>query len=251
VRAFAPEADLFLGDALPGRTDWREGAGGRVVAREASPVLRIAGRSWGEYLADRGRSFRKHVGVLERRVMRLPGAAIRRVEGAGELPSALDSLFALHRARWGRGSRFARTEAFHRAFAAAALEHGWLRLWLLEVGGRPVAASYGFRFGSVACAYQYGRDREWDHYSVGSVLLAWTIRAAMDEGADEFRHLRGDETYKRRFADDIDGTVTLGVSLSTLGSAGLAAYGPAARLLAMADVVRLRIGQVVARAASQ
>jgi hypothetical protein len=73
----------------------------------------------------------------------------------------------------------------------------------------------------------------------------------MEEGANEFRHLRGDEAYKRRFADDDDGTVTLGVPLSPLGSAGLAGYRPASRLLATADLARQRIRQVVARAASR
>jgi CelD/BcsL family acetyltransferase involved in cellulose biosynthesis len=248
VRTFQPDADLFLGDAMPGRIGWDEQARARVLAREASPVLRIAGRTWDQYLADRGRRFRKHVGVLERRVMRLPGAMMRRVEGADELPSALDALFALHRARWGPWSRFARAEAFHRAFAAAALGHGWLRLWLLEIGGQSVAASYGFRFGSVSCVYQYGRDRDWDRYSVGSVLVASTIRAAMEEGAGEFRHLRGDEPYKRRFADDDDTTLMIGLPLSGLGSGGLAAYSRIWRILALGDLARTRIGQVVTRA---
>jgi CelD/BcsL family acetyltransferase involved in cellulose biosynthesis len=244
VRAFQPDADLLVGDVLSGRIHWDERVGGRVVAREASPVLRVAGRTWDEFLADHSRNFRKALRTAEGRVMKQTGAVIRRVDAPADLPQALDWLFALHRTRWGPGTQFSRTEAFHRDFAAAALDHGWLRLLILQVEGRPVAVWYGFRFASAVSGYQSGRDPGWERYSVGRVLRARAIRAAMEEGADEFRFLRGDERHKWRFADHDDGVVTLGVPFSPLGSAGLVGYRLASRLVAMADVARLRIGQV-------
>ena len=91
--------------------------------------------------------------------------------------------------------------AFHRDFAAAALERGWLRLWLVEVEGRAVAAWYGWRLGPVYSYYQAGFDPDWGDASVGLVLLAHTVRAAIEEGAGEYDLLLGDEPYKARFAD--------------------------------------------------
>ena len=243
ARAFQPDADLFIGDALPGVMPWDEQVGGRILAREASPVMRIAGRTWDEFLASSSRNFRKALRSDEKRVMEQPGALMRRVDAPEDLPQALDWLFALHRARWGSGTHFARTEAFHREFAAVALGRGWLRLWILEVGNHPVAAWYGFGFAGAVSGYQSGRDPAWERYSVGRVLRVRAIRAAMEDGAREFRFLRGDESHKWRFADHDDGVVTLGFSFSSLGSAGLAGYPLAARLGAIADVARLRIGQ--------
>jgi CelD/BcsL family acetyltransferase involved in cellulose biosynthesis len=248
VRAFQPDADLFVGDAMSGRIDWAEHLSGRVVAREASPVLRIRGRSWDEFLADHSRNFRKDVRSAERRVMRIAGTAIRQVVAPSELPSALDWLFRLHRSRWGSGSQFARTESFHRGFAAAALSHGWLRLWVLQTEGAPVAVWYGFRFGPAVSGYQSGRDPNWDRYGVGRVLREHAIRAATEEGAEEFRLLRGNEGHKWRYANHDDGVVSFGMPFSMLGSAGLAGYGMASRVMHARDVARLRIGRIARRA---
>ena len=119
------------------------------------------------------------------------------------LEEDLNTLFALHSARWSEGnSSFGGTrETFHRDFAACALERGWLRLWFLELDGQPVAAWHGFRFGGVESYYQAGRDPAWDDASVGFVLLAHSIRAALTDGVTEYRFLRGDDEYKSRFAN--------------------------------------------------
>ena len=110
--------------------------------------------------------------------------------------------------------------AFHRSFAATALEQGWLRLWSLEVDGEPVAALYGFGLADTECYYQAGRDRRWDHYRVGFVLLAHAIREAANDGVVEYRLLRGDEEYKHRFATHDPWLETVGMS-SGLAAAGL------------------------------
>jgi CelD/BcsL family acetyltransferase involved in cellulose biosynthesis len=87
-------------------------------------------------------------------------------------------------------------------FAAAALERGWLRLWLLEVDGEPIAAWYGWRLGGRYAYYNSGFDPERSQLRPGLVLLAGVIRAALEEGAEEFDFLLGDESYKFRFAED-------------------------------------------------
>jgi CelD/BcsL family acetyltransferase involved in cellulose biosynthesis len=44
---------------------------------------------------------------------------------------------------------------------------------------------------------------------VGLVLLAHSIRAALEDGLDEYRFLRGAEPYKYRFADEDPGLETI------------------------------------------
>ena len=120
--------------------------------------------------------------------------------------------------------------AFHQEFAGIALEHGWLRLWLAEIDGRTVAAWYGFRYGGAEWYYQSGRDPAFERHSLGLVLLAHTIREAMNDGVREYKLLRGGEAYKDRFATDDQGLQTVAVGRCVLGRAVSRAVPAAARL---------------------
>jgi CelD/BcsL family acetyltransferase involved in cellulose biosynthesis len=222
--AAAGRFDLLVCQQLPGPGSWLEHLpGGRVVARTGSPVLDFGGQSWDELLAGKSKNFREQVRRRERGLERTSELEYRLVSGRDGLDEALDTLFRLHRLRWGNSTTFARTEAFQRDFAAAAADRGWLRLWLLELDGAPAAAWLGFRFGGAECYYQAGRDPALEDRSVGFVLLAHTIRAAVAGGAREYRFLRGDEPYKYRFASDDPGLETIVLARGAAGRAALTA----------------------------
>ena len=197
--------DVLLGQQVAAGDDWPSALGGHVLRREPSPVLRLTWPSWDAYLSERSANFRQQVRRRERALSRGHRMKFRLAAEPDHLQRDLDALFDLHSARWGdRASQAlaAARVAFHRDFAARALGRGWLRLWFLELDGRPVAAWYGFRIGDVESYYQAGRDPAWDHASVGFVLLAHTIRSALEDGMREYRFLRGGEAYKERFTDD-------------------------------------------------
>jgi CelD/BcsL family acetyltransferase involved in cellulose biosynthesis len=125
-----------------------------------------------------------------------------RYAGAETLERDLDAAFRLHRARFGKHTACnycGAHEPFQRAFAALALERGWLRLLFFELDGEPVSFEHGFLFERAYFAYQAGRDRAWDRHSVGSLVELETIRAAIEAGAAEYRFLGGEEGYKYRF----------------------------------------------------
>lgn len=216
------EWDVFLGERLPGN-GWSDRLAGALVAELGSPVVRGPWRSWDEYLGSRSRNFRQELRRKERRLEER-GLQSQRVATAAELEPALDVLFALHRARWGpEASRwFAGWEVFHRRFARAALDRGWLRLRLLQLDGRPVAAYLGFRFGCGEWFYQLGREPSADS-SVGLVLVANALRDALAEGATDFRLGPGAQAYKLRFATGDPGLQTVGKARGVRGRAALAA----------------------------
>lgn len=233
------EWDMFVGEQLPARDLWSGTLGAGVIRREGSPVLRAPAGGWPEYLARRSPNFRQQLGRRERNLARRHHVAFRLVRDPGQLPAAMDQLFRLHQLRWdGAGSAFLHRAAFHRDFAATALERGWIRLWLLELDGRPAAAWYGFRFGNVESYYQSGRDPAFDRLSAGFVLLAHTIRAAFDDGAAEYRFGRGQDPYKYRFTDEDPGLETIA---STRGPAAGAALFAARRVYPLA---KQRIGRL-------
>jgi len=197
--------------------------GGVVLRQEANPLLRLRWSSWDDFLSSKSPNLRQQVRRLERKLVREHGLRYRMTRDRSSLDEDLDVLFRLHGARWANHrSRFGSSEApFHHEFASRAFDQGWLRLWFLEADGRPVAAWLGYRFAGSGHYYQAGRGPEWQGPSVGLVLLAHTIRAALDDGVSEYRFLRGGEPFKYRFADEDLGLETIGVPRGALGRVAL------------------------------
>ena len=220
-------ASLMLAERLPSDVDWAAALGARPLVAEASPVLPTGGVPFDEYLKGRSGSFRSQVGRRRRKLEREHEVAFRLASTPEEVERDMTTLFALHAGRWEDASdSFAPPlDALHREFAQRALERGWLRLWTLSLDGRDVAAWYGFRFSGAESYYQSGREPEAEELNVGNVLLAHTIRAAFDDGMREYRFLRGNEPYKRRWSEDDRAVLTMAVPLDPVGRA--AAWGGA------------------------
>ncbi len=215
---------LFVGDQLPADEHWERQVDGRVLETAGNPLLRLDGLTWPDFLASVSKNLRDQIGRFERRLARDHELTYRLTEDPVRLQDDLDLLFALHGRRWSgeRSSFGGPNEAFHRDFAVLALERGWLRLWFLELDGRPVAAWYGLRYAGTDSYYQAGRDPEFDRQSVGFVLLMHSLREAMADGMSEYRFLRGGEPFKYRFATDDAGLATIAVGRGAVGAAALA-----------------------------
>jgi CelD/BcsL family acetyltransferase involved in cellulose biosynthesis len=229
--------DVFLAEHLPGEFDWASELGGQVIARTDSPTIYMDAGGWDSYLASLGRRLRHEIRHDHRRLEQEYGLQFRLADDASRLPSDLETFFALHAARW-PGSRFLKYRRFHEDFAARALARGWLRLWFLELGGRPSAAWYGFRYEGVESHYQVGRDPSKSKESLGTVLTAHVLRQAFADGITEYRFLRGDESYKHRFANANPSLVTVAVPRGPVGKASVAIAALAARHRTLAARIR-------------
>jgi CelD/BcsL family acetyltransferase involved in cellulose biosynthesis len=191
-------ARLIADDVAAGTA---EVLGGLVEARMASPVLELPPGGWEGLLASLSANHRASVRAKERRLMRRGRVEVREADAA-TLEGDFATLIRLHRARFGEKSRVYDGDhgEFHIAFAEVAARCGWLRLRLLEIDGVAVAANYALRYGGDEWFWQSGRDRSWEDASVGSVLTAHCLRAAAEDGVRTYRWLRGDESYKLRWA---------------------------------------------------
>ena len=192
------------------------------------PYTSLAGETWESFLASRSRNFRNQVGRKERNLVREHSAEFRLVTepGGGRCPArpllrpARCPVVGRRRVLADRPGR----RSVPPVFATAAAGRGWLRLWFLEMGGEAVASIYGWSIGGRYAYFNAGWQPAWSRSSVGLVLLALTVRHAIEEGAAEYDFLLGDEEYKARFAGRERPVETL-VLAPPLHPAGLASRG--------------------------
>ncbi|HVG75480.1 MAG TPA: GNAT family N-acetyltransferase [Thermoleophilaceae bacterium] len=215
--------DLFLAERLGGAEKWPALLDAEPRVHEASPVLKLETTDWGEFLAARSRNFRSQAGKYERRLVRDHDLSYRLCSDAGDVDDYVDLVFDLHVRRWGKGTTEFQSEphrSFHREFAHAAFERGWLRIWIADLDGRPSAAWYGFRFGGTDWSYQSGRDPAYEAGSIGWVLTLHAIRESVQDGMRAYRFLLGQESYKTRFTIDDHGLDSFVIPRTARGHAG-------------------------------
>jgi CelD/BcsL family acetyltransferase involved in cellulose biosynthesis len=187
---------------------WAEGVEGAIAATEprrtdALPYIAFEQGGYEGYLAARSRNFRSQLGRRRRKLEKEHGLSFRMTTEPAQLDADFATFFELHEERWedrgGSSSGSETAREFQREFAAAAIERGWLRLWIAEADGAPRAAWYGWRIGDRYCYALSGLSKEYETFALGTVLLAHTIEQAAAEGAAIYDLMWGDESYKQRF----------------------------------------------------
>jgi CelD/BcsL family acetyltransferase involved in cellulose biosynthesis len=177
----------------------------RTATAGVCPFIPLAGLSWDGFLATLGPAHRANIRRRLRALERRFDVHVSRATSDGERHQTLATLVTLHNRRWSaRGGSTAFPTDAHRAFhdevTSRALAGGWLRLFELRLDDVPAAAMYCFAHNGRYYFYQGAFDEQFREYSVGLVMLALAIRAAVDEGALEFDLLFGTEAYKALWA---------------------------------------------------
>ncbi len=163
------------------------------------PYIPLAGHTWDSYLATLGASHRANVRRRLRALEQKFDVRFERVTDERDRRAALERLTDYHERRFdssGTAFRTAALCAFHDEVTRRFLDRGWLRMFVLQVNGAPAAVMYGFLYNRTFYFYQHGFDDSYQQYSIGLVLMARSIRAALEEGAVEFDMLWGTEPYK-------------------------------------------------------
>ena len=187
-----------LAEQLADRLDTR-GWTRSITAGGSCPYIPLGGHTWDSYLATLGASHRANVRRRIRALEQKFDVRFELVTTEAQRRDALPTLVQYHERRFDeRGTAF-RTEplrAFHDDMTKRALDRGWLRMYVLRLNGTPVAVMYGFLYNGTFSFYQHGFDDQYQQHSIGLVLMALSIRAAIEEGAGEFDMLWGLEPYK-------------------------------------------------------
>lgn len=182
-------------------------AGGLLRARpqvaDLCPVLQLPA-TWDVYLRGLSKSLRYEARRMEKGPYADGSARIHTATTPADARRFLGALFDLHARRWkrrGLPGAFSRrrVQRFHEDYVALAAATGRLRLSVLEHDGAPIGAIYAMRSGQGTFFYQSGFDPEAKALSPGTVLVAASIRRAIEDGCAEFDFLRGEEAYKLRW----------------------------------------------------
>ncbi|MCB2223853.1 MAG: GNAT family N-acetyltransferase [Actinobacteria bacterium] len=107
-----------------------------------------------------------------------------------------DEFVRMHRLAGGRKGRF--MDGGMEGFFRALLDVPGAVVSVLEGGGRPAAAAFGFEDGGAYYLYNSGYDPELAAASPGVVLVERLIARAAGAGRTRFDFLKGDEAYKFR-----------------------------------------------------
>ena len=169
------------------------------------PIVDLAGQTFDSFLSSLGSSHRANVRRRLRALERDFDVRFERITQHDDRMAALEALAAFHARRYtdrGGSTAFRSTaaRAFHEEATRRALDHGWLRMYVLRVDGAVAAVLYGFSLDGRFYFYQHGYDDQYAAHSIGLALMALTIRTAIDEGASEFDMLWGTEAYKALWA---------------------------------------------------
>jgi len=226
-RGCEPEAQQALASYLAGKRrmlDWTQLKRGSSFAGEVASTLRekgwrvaeaktntcpfifLTGESWESYLATLGAEHRYNFNRKWKRINREYVVEFEQVRTEEQCRESIGLVMMLHNLRWRDrgGSDAFHTRSlvrFHQEFSQVALARGWLRLYVLRLNGKPAAALYGFLYDRTFYFYQSGFDATYDKNSVGLVTMGLAIQRAIEEGAQEFDLLHGDEGYKSHWSN--------------------------------------------------
>jgi CelD/BcsL family acetyltransferase involved in cellulose biosynthesis len=149
------------------------------------------------------KKFRWNVQYYSRRIARDHDLKFR-LSDSSTVEKDMDTFFALHKKRFldlkKPGAYLSPSfRRMHNSIAGDLSEKGQLRLYIMEIDKKPVAALYGFSFNNSFYYYLGGFEPEWGRMSVSTVLIAYAIEQAIAEGLAYFDFLRGDEPYKKKW----------------------------------------------------
>lgn len=171
----------------------------KVSPEEPCPVVGLP-KNADEMIAVLPRSRR---GELRRRARRLGelGALAFDAARSESLRHYLSELLRLHQSRWNaRGEEGVLADAtmqdFHSEATQALMHRGMLRLDVLTLDGKVIAAHYGLRHATTAYSYIHGFDPEFAAFGASALLIAHVIEEAVRDGYLRFDFLRGREPYK-------------------------------------------------------
>lgn len=167
--------------------------------------------SWEQFLESLGSTLRYKFRKNTRELEKHEAYQFRITSTSDDLARDLLALVHLHQARWeGRGmSGVFADPQYHRFLnmvSEHALQNGHLRLSVVTISGKPVAAVFNIAYANKIYYYQSGFDTAFDKkVAIGTFAHALCLERAIEEKLEEYDFLlKGSlDTYKDRWTQEV------------------------------------------------
>ena len=178
--------------------------GGYGIERDQGlpcPYLPIQS-SWEIYLKSLTQKHRYNLRKREKLLTNVHQITFDVIQTRPAIDEALEEVFKLHKSVWnakgetGSFDRHIFNKEFHRRLVERISPLGWVVIYVLKIDGMFGALLYTYRYHNRTFHYQVGRDKKWDKYGHGQLLMKCILQHLFKEGGKEFDSLRGAEPYK-------------------------------------------------------
>jgi len=162
-------------------------------------------QTWDEYLESLSAAGRYFIRRKERKLFKDFWVNTGFANTQEDFEKRMDDFIRQHQKRWQSRKipgAFARSlfKEFQLKAGKKLYQRGYVRLYFLEIEGRPAASYYLFYYRNSLYFYLGGFDPEYGRYSPGVVLMGEAIKDAIREGMNEFDLMRGNEAYKFKWS---------------------------------------------------
>ncbi len=168
------------------------------LEQEVTAAQLLLPDTWEAYLSSLSSKDRHELRRKRRRIERdHPDATVRRAT-AETLEEDMKTFVDMHRGAEGMKGHFMRPEiaSFFQRIARSFITNDWLRLDLLEIGGRAVASTFSFELAGTFYLYNSAYEPDLKRLSPGFVLVTELLKGTIEQKLRAFDFLRGPERYK-------------------------------------------------------
>ncbi len=149
--------------------------------------------------------FRKQLRNKVNRLEQQGDVEIRVYDTVGEGQQYLEEAMSVSRRSWKHAGKTSMTgtperERFFRALSRTAQDNGWLRIWLLRLGGQAIATEYHLEYAGITHAMRGDFDQGFEHLSPGSVLESAIIKHCFANSLKEYDFCGLPYGYKMRWS---------------------------------------------------
>ena len=178
-----------------------------------SPLLALP-PSWEDLLGGVSRGMRSQLGRKRRRLEREGALGFRTTYGGERLDRDLDALLSVEASGWKSRSGTAilsspRTTRLYRDVAHGFARAGWLRIHVLELDERVIAAALGCTFAGASFLIKTAFDERFAEFSPGLILQGDALRASIAERSRSYDFLGRADSYKLRWGAEPRTRVTM------------------------------------------
>ena len=158
-----------------------------------------APQDWPSFLAGRNSKMRSNIKRMEKKLAQEGGTVEIVIDGAGH-ERAIEAYQEVYDASWKQAEPYPQ---FMPKLIAQATERGWLRLGIVWLGLKPIAAQVWIVANGKADIYKVAYDEAFKEYSPGTVLTARLMQHVLErDGVGEVDYLVGDDPYKKNWMSD-------------------------------------------------